>query len=106
MKTIIDYLGAQLKGELDRLWADGTLNEEKVESFRTLHERTPYHKAKISGAQAIPFLETACAPFFICKRTRFYSSLFTFPYPLLTTIIQAFTLAVPVEQPTGNRTAS
>ena len=44
MKTIIDYLGAQLKGELDRLWADGTLNEEKVESFRTLHERTPYHK--------------------------------------------------------------
>ena len=48
MKTIIDYLGAQLKGELDRLWADGTLNEGKVESFRTLHERTPYHKAKIS----------------------------------------------------------
>ena len=44
MKTIIDYLGAQLKGELDRLWADGTLNEKKVESFRTLHERTPYHK--------------------------------------------------------------
>ena len=44
MKTITDYLGAQLKGELDRLWADGTLNEEKVESFRTLHERTPYHK--------------------------------------------------------------
>lgn len=48
MKTIIDYLGAQLKGELDRLWADRTLNEEKVESFRTLHERTPYHKAKVS----------------------------------------------------------
>ncbi len=44
MKTIIDYLGAQLKGELDRLWADGTLNEEKVESFRTLHERTPDYK--------------------------------------------------------------
>lgn len=48
MKTIIDYLRAQLKGVLDRLWADGTLNEEKVESFRTLHERTPYHKAKVS----------------------------------------------------------
>ena len=48
MKTIIDYLGAQLKGELDRLWEDGTLNEKKVESFRTLHERTPYHKAKVS----------------------------------------------------------
>lgn len=27
MKTIIDYLGAQLKGELDRLLADGTLFE-------------------------------------------------------------------------------
>ena len=48
MKTIIDYLGAQLKKELDRLWTDGTLNEEKVEGFRTLHERTPYHKAKVS----------------------------------------------------------
>lgn len=30
-KVITDYLGAQLKEELDRLWADGTLNEEKVE---------------------------------------------------------------------------
>ena len=47
-KVITDYLGAQLKEELDRLWADGTLNEEKVENFRTLHERTPYHKAKVS----------------------------------------------------------
>lgn len=47
-KVITDYLGAQLKEELDRLWADGTLNEEKVKSFRTLHERTPYHKAKVS----------------------------------------------------------
>ncbi len=47
-KVITDYLGNQLKGEMDRLWADGTLNEEKVESFRTLHERTPYHKASIS----------------------------------------------------------
>ena len=44
MKTTTDFMGAQLKKELDRLWTDGTLNEEKVESFRTLHERTPYHK--------------------------------------------------------------
>lgn len=44
MKTITDYLESQLQGELDKLWADGTLNEEKVESFRTLHERTPYNK--------------------------------------------------------------
>ena len=47
-KAITEYLGSQLKGELDKLWANGTLNEEKVESFRTLHERTPYHKEKVS----------------------------------------------------------
>ena len=29
-----------------------------------------------------------------------------FPYPLLTTIIQAFTLTVPIEQPTGECMAS
>lgn len=44
-KVITDFLETQLNGELDRLWADGTLNDEKVEGFRKLHERTPYHKA-------------------------------------------------------------
>lgn len=35
MKTIIDYLGAQLKGELDRLWADETLAApQKVDTER------------------------------------------------------------------------
>lgn len=39
-KVIADYLGNQLKGEMDRLWADGTLNEEKVEaSARCMKER-------------------------------------------------------------------
>ena len=28
--------------EIDRLWEDGTLTEAKVESFRSLHERTAY----------------------------------------------------------------
>lgn len=46
-KVITDYLENQLQGELDRLWADGTLNDEKVERFRTLHERTPYRKASV-----------------------------------------------------------
>ena len=46
-KAIIDYLASQLQGELDRLWTDGTLNDKKVESFRTLHERTPYHKTAV-----------------------------------------------------------
>lgn len=43
-KVITDYLNSRLQAELDRLWADGTLSDEKVESFRTLHERTPYRK--------------------------------------------------------------
>lgn len=47
-KVITDYLNSQLQGELDKLWADGTLNDAKVENFRTLHERTPYHKTAIS----------------------------------------------------------
>ena len=44
-RAIIDYLATQLQNELDNLWADGTLNEEKVEQFRHLHERTTYRKA-------------------------------------------------------------
>lgn len=43
-KVIMDYLSSQLQGELDRLWDNGILSEQKVESFRSLHERTPYHK--------------------------------------------------------------
>lgn len=43
-KVITDYLKSQLQDEMDKLWTDGTLTNEKVESFRTLHERTPYHK--------------------------------------------------------------
>ena len=47
-KAITDYLATQLRSELDSLWADGTLNEEKVANFRNLHERTPYHKKAMS----------------------------------------------------------
>ena len=32
--------------ELDRMWNEGTLNEERIENFRHLHERTPYDKPK------------------------------------------------------------
>lgn len=46
-KVITDYLASQLQGELNRLWDDGTLNDEKVEGFRNLHERTPYRKATV-----------------------------------------------------------
>ena len=46
-KVISDYLAKQLHGEIDRLWEEGDLTEEKVEGFRTLHERTPYKKQQI-----------------------------------------------------------
>ena len=32
MKTITDYLESQFQGERTKLWSEGTLNEEKVES--------------------------------------------------------------------------
>lgn len=43
LKNVIsDYFAGQAKKEMDRLWETGELNEEKVNSFRHLHERTPY----------------------------------------------------------------
>lgn len=41
-EAIADYFAKQLDNEIDGLWADGTLTDEKVRSFATLHERTPY----------------------------------------------------------------
>ncbi|MDY3068159.1 MAG: dephospho-CoA kinase [Parabacteroides sp.] len=41
-KVISDYFAQQAQREIDRLWETGELNESKVESFRALHERTPY----------------------------------------------------------------
>ena len=41
-EALADYFAKQLDDEIDALWEDGTLDEAKVESFRTLHERTPY----------------------------------------------------------------
>ncbi|MBR2360274.1 MAG: dephospho-CoA kinase [Bacteroidaceae bacterium] len=46
-KVISDYLAKQLEGEINNLWEDGTLTDEKVENFRQLHERTPYTKKHI-----------------------------------------------------------
>lgn len=43
-QAISNYFAQKADEEIDKLWADGTLTEEKVESFRTLHERTPYRK--------------------------------------------------------------
>ena len=43
-KVISDYFVQMADDELDRMWNEGTLNEERIESFRHLHERTPYNK--------------------------------------------------------------
>lgn len=41
-QAISDFFVQKAQLEIDRLWQTGELNEEKVESFRNLHERTPY----------------------------------------------------------------
>jgi hypothetical protein len=41
-QSISNYFAQKAEEEINRLWEDGTLTESKVESFRTLHERTPY----------------------------------------------------------------
>ena len=41
-QAISDYFAVQAQNEIDRLWENGDLNDEKVEEFRSLHERTPY----------------------------------------------------------------
>ena len=41
-QVVSDYFAKQAEEEINRLWENGTLNEAKVESFRRLHERTPY----------------------------------------------------------------
>lgn len=46
-QVVCNYLNQQLSDEMNRLWDEGKLNDQKVESFRTLHERTPYHKRSL-----------------------------------------------------------
>lgn len=41
-QSISDFFVQKAQLEIDRLWQTGELNDEKVESFRNLHERTPY----------------------------------------------------------------
>ncbi len=41
-QAISDHFARKATEEIDRMWADGRLTEERVESFRHLHERTPY----------------------------------------------------------------
>ena len=41
-QSISDFFAHEAQKEIDRLWDDGTLNEDIVENYRNLHERTPY----------------------------------------------------------------
>lgn len=43
-KAISDYFVKKADEEMEKMWNEGTLNKEKTENFRTLHERTPYNK--------------------------------------------------------------
>ena len=40
--VLANYFAQRLDEGISNLWANGTLTEEKVESFRQLHERTAY----------------------------------------------------------------
>ena len=43
LKTVIvQFLNSRLQKEIDRLWDDGTLTEEKVMAWGDEHMRTPY----------------------------------------------------------------
>ena len=41
-KVISDYFVKKADEEMTKMWTEGTLNEEKIESFRNIHERTAY----------------------------------------------------------------
>ena len=43
-QAISDFIAKKAKEEMDALWANGTMTQEKFDSFATLHERTPYRK--------------------------------------------------------------
>ena len=41
-QVISDFFAQKVEEEVDRMWQNGELSEERIEAFRTLHERTPY----------------------------------------------------------------
>ncbi len=40
--VIVHFLNTRLQKEIDRLWENGVLNEDKVSSWSDEHMRTPY----------------------------------------------------------------
>ena len=43
-RVISDYFVQKADAEMNRMWDEGALDEDRIESFRQLHERTPYNK--------------------------------------------------------------
>lgn len=39
---LLNYYNSKLEKEMERLWDNGTLNQEKLDTMRTEHFRTPY----------------------------------------------------------------
>ena len=44
--VLADYYAAKVQEEADRLWDEGTLNEEAIETILSEHLRTPYNTGK------------------------------------------------------------
>ncbi len=45
LKSVLsDFYARKLDVELERLWDDGVIDEDKIEEFRRGHYRTPYKK--------------------------------------------------------------
>lgn len=42
-QIISDFFAHKAQEEINRLWQTGELNDETINSFKTLHERTPYN---------------------------------------------------------------
>lgn len=43
-QAISDYFARKAKAEMDAMWSNGEMTQEKFDSFATLHERTPYRR--------------------------------------------------------------
>lgn len=42
MKTLKKFYAQRLEKELDRLWTDGTLDQNRLDKLQTEHLRSPY----------------------------------------------------------------
>jgi hypothetical protein len=45
-QILANYYAQKAEEEMDRLWENGTINEEVIEQWGKEHMRTPYHYAQ------------------------------------------------------------